>query len=295
MRRTLEPRRQPSVASMHRGCRFRYESASGSAEEVRRWKKGEGGLIAELQAEVEVGLRLLGATAVEDRLQDGVPEALADLRTAGCKVWTSGARAPHPMHGVLPSAFRMAGVDDHWRQDGHRQEHCCQLQPAAPQGRRVRGHRGGVRGATSNPSPQRRGVASVHRAGCRYRYPALAELKAADLTGLQAPAVPRARTMLPPPSIPVSALSVLLSAIPSATAAGSAGGGGKAGGRGGGGGEGAAAGGGLVWARRARGGAAEGGGGGRVRAVPEELWRAGVSGGEPRCEAARADRGAEPI
>ncbi|OCB86698.1 phospholipid-translocating P-type ATPase [Sanghuangporus baumii] len=37
--------------------------------------------------EIETDLRLLGATAIEDRLQDGVPETIADLKLAGIKVW----------------------------------------------------------------------------------------------------------------------------------------------------------------------------------------------------------------
>ncbi|GAA6062467.1 hypothetical protein JCM10212_000002 [Sporobolomyces blumeae] len=32
---------------------------------------------------------LLGATAIEDRLQDGVPEAIADLKRAGIKIWVA--------------------------------------------------------------------------------------------------------------------------------------------------------------------------------------------------------------
>ncbi|XP_033637661.1 probable phospholipid-transporting ATPase IF isoform X2 [Asterias rubens] len=36
---------------------------------------------------VEQELRLLGATGVEDKLQDGVPETIEALRTAGIKVW----------------------------------------------------------------------------------------------------------------------------------------------------------------------------------------------------------------
>lgn len=36
---------------------------------------------------VERDLVLLGATAIEDRLQDGVPETIATLQTAGIKVW----------------------------------------------------------------------------------------------------------------------------------------------------------------------------------------------------------------
>jgi len=30
---------------------------------------------------------IAGATGIEDRLQDGVPEAIAGLRQAGIKVW----------------------------------------------------------------------------------------------------------------------------------------------------------------------------------------------------------------
>ena len=37
--------------------------------------------------EIEQGLELVGATAIEDRLQDGVPEAIESLAAAGCKIW----------------------------------------------------------------------------------------------------------------------------------------------------------------------------------------------------------------
>ncbi|THU78043.1 phospholipid-translocating ATPase [Dendrothele bispora CBS 962.96] len=39
--------------------------------------------------ELEQGLRLLGATAIEDSLQDGVPETIADLKRAGIKIWVA--------------------------------------------------------------------------------------------------------------------------------------------------------------------------------------------------------------
>ncbi|TFL07331.1 hypothetical protein BDV98DRAFT_599642 [Pterulicium gracile] len=39
--------------------------------------------------ELERDLRLLGATAIEDRLQDGVPETIADLKRAGIKIWVA--------------------------------------------------------------------------------------------------------------------------------------------------------------------------------------------------------------
>lgn len=42
-----------------------------------------------VSSEIEKDLRLLGATAIEDRLQDGVPEAIADLKKAGIKIWVA--------------------------------------------------------------------------------------------------------------------------------------------------------------------------------------------------------------
>jgi magnesium-transporting ATPase (P-type) len=40
-----------------------------------------------VQEEIESGLILLGATAIEDRLQDEVGETITNLREAGLKVW----------------------------------------------------------------------------------------------------------------------------------------------------------------------------------------------------------------
>lgn len=37
--------------------------------------------------QIERDLDLLGATAIEDKLQDGVPRTIANLRTAGIKIW----------------------------------------------------------------------------------------------------------------------------------------------------------------------------------------------------------------
>jgi len=47
------------------------------------------GKIDAVSDELEKDLRLLGATAIEDRLQDGVPEAIADLKKAGIKIWVA--------------------------------------------------------------------------------------------------------------------------------------------------------------------------------------------------------------
>ncbi|KAF9556000.1 phospholipid-translocating ATPase [Agrocybe pediades] len=47
------------------------------------------GKIEAVSDELERDLRLLGATAIEDRLQDGVPETIADLKRAGIKIWVA--------------------------------------------------------------------------------------------------------------------------------------------------------------------------------------------------------------
>ncbi|KDQ61077.1 hypothetical protein JAAARDRAFT_124991 [Jaapia argillacea MUCL 33604] len=60
----------------------RYEEATVSLED-RETK------IEAVSEELEKDLRLLGATAIEDRLQDGVPETIADLKRAGIKVWVA--------------------------------------------------------------------------------------------------------------------------------------------------------------------------------------------------------------
>lgn len=50
-------------------------------------RRGQPNAIQKLQMELECDLVLQGATAIEDKLQDGVPEILQDMRTAGIKVW----------------------------------------------------------------------------------------------------------------------------------------------------------------------------------------------------------------
>lgn len=43
--------------------------------------------IHELESEIEKGLHILGATAIEDKLQDEVKETITELKRAGMKVW----------------------------------------------------------------------------------------------------------------------------------------------------------------------------------------------------------------
>lgn len=44
-------------------------------------------ILAGIYDRFERGIVLLGATAVEDRLQDNVPETIKDLQDAGIKIW----------------------------------------------------------------------------------------------------------------------------------------------------------------------------------------------------------------
>jgi len=64
-----------------------YATAKASPEEQQNLKLGKPSKITDLQRQMESDLVLQGASAIEDKLQDGVPEILRDLRTAGIKVW----------------------------------------------------------------------------------------------------------------------------------------------------------------------------------------------------------------
>lgn len=40
-----------------------------------------------MEDEIETGMELLGATGLEDKLQEGVGETIIDLHKAGIKIW----------------------------------------------------------------------------------------------------------------------------------------------------------------------------------------------------------------
>lgn len=48
---------------------------------------GRAALLRNVAANIESNLHILGASGIEDKLQDGVPEAIESLRQAGIKVW----------------------------------------------------------------------------------------------------------------------------------------------------------------------------------------------------------------
>ena len=65
----------------------KYKCATTNISTVDMMKRGEPNDIDDLQNEIERDMILLGGTAIEDRLQDGVPESIATLAAAGIKIW----------------------------------------------------------------------------------------------------------------------------------------------------------------------------------------------------------------
>ena len=63
-----------------------------------------------LYEELEQNLILVGATAIEDKLQDGVPQTIANLGLAGIKVWVltgdkQGNLLVHPFNILVLAYF----------------------------------------------------------------------------------------------------------------------------------------------------------------------------------------------
>lgn len=56
-------------------------------EEIDKRKKGLPNRIEELEDRIEQNLQVLGATAIEDKLQDGVPECISQIINAGIVMW----------------------------------------------------------------------------------------------------------------------------------------------------------------------------------------------------------------
>ena len=44
-------------------------------------------LLDQVYSEIESGMVLIGATAIEDKLQDGVPQTISNLVNADFKIW----------------------------------------------------------------------------------------------------------------------------------------------------------------------------------------------------------------
>jgi phospholipid-translocating ATPase len=76
--------------------RLRYKEATISLEN----REEQVDIVAN---ELEQQLHLLGATAIEDRLQDGVPETIEDLKKAGIKIWVATGDKLETAIGQHPS------------------------------------------------------------------------------------------------------------------------------------------------------------------------------------------------
>jgi len=64
-----------------------YENIVKQLDEARQMMVDRELAVSKVFDCIESGMTLLGATGVEDQLQDGVPETLEALRAAGIKIW----------------------------------------------------------------------------------------------------------------------------------------------------------------------------------------------------------------
>ncbi|TDH70419.1 hypothetical protein CCR75_007062 [Bremia lactucae] len=64
-----------------------YRLVSSDLSVVEAKSRGEPNAINKIEDQVESNLEILGATAIEDRLQDGVPESMEALAKAGICIW----------------------------------------------------------------------------------------------------------------------------------------------------------------------------------------------------------------
>ena len=85
--RTLLFAFKPLTGAAVRDWTEQYVEAINDSHERSAQRKGLPNRIDDLMQEMESGLILQGATANEDKLQDGVPECVATLMRAGIKVW----------------------------------------------------------------------------------------------------------------------------------------------------------------------------------------------------------------
>ena len=64
-----------------------YDAVSTDLDELEKKKVGAKNAIEKAEEEMEQGFTLIGSTAIEDKLQDGVPECIACIAKAGVNIW----------------------------------------------------------------------------------------------------------------------------------------------------------------------------------------------------------------
>jgi len=75
------------VVGMRELSRPEFEDWQSAYENASTAVLGRGNLLRSVATSIECNIHILGATGIEDKLQDGVPEAVESLRQAGMKVW----------------------------------------------------------------------------------------------------------------------------------------------------------------------------------------------------------------
>lgn len=75
------------VVGMRELSQPEYEEWQSAYENASTAVLGRGNLLRSVAVNIECNIHILGATGIEDKLQDGVPEAIESLRQAGMKVW----------------------------------------------------------------------------------------------------------------------------------------------------------------------------------------------------------------
>lgn len=85
--RTLAIACKPLAEAAYKKWKRQYDDAISDISEMERRKEGKSNAIDNLMEEIECDLELLGATAIEDKLQDGVSSCLTRLLAAGINVW----------------------------------------------------------------------------------------------------------------------------------------------------------------------------------------------------------------
>ncbi|KAG6384437.1 hypothetical protein SASPL_155752 [Salvia splendens] len=75
------------VIGMREMSTSEFEQWQSSYDSASTALMGRANLLRKVANNVENNLKLLGASGIEDKLQQGVPEAIESLRTAGIKVW----------------------------------------------------------------------------------------------------------------------------------------------------------------------------------------------------------------
>ncbi|PKA61830.1 Phospholipid-transporting ATPase 1 [Apostasia shenzhenica] len=75
------------VIGMRDLSREEFDEWHSSYEKASTALYGRGSLLKALATNIESNLEILGASGIEDKLQQGVPEAIQSLRQAGIKVW----------------------------------------------------------------------------------------------------------------------------------------------------------------------------------------------------------------